>query len=643
MKPMLGYAGKILFIDLTNRNWYTRPIENKEAEAYIGGPGINTKVLYELMAPHTDAFSPSNPLVFGAGPLVGTLAPGASRSEVSARSPLTGYIGTSNAGHAMGANLKYAGYDHLVILGKSDKPVYLRITDDDIQFSDASHLWRMDSWETTEMLKKDLGPSYNISCIGLAGENKVRYAMIISDGHSMFSRTGMGAVMGSKNLKAIAVKGTKLLGVADRKSFLNIVNKVKADLLSKPAVIQGWRTLGFMQALDAYSKTGFISQKNFQEAFENMADYYPLDQYLTQFRGGYFADMSCPIGCKGWIRIMEADQKGLSMKVSAPGTQVLIFGSFRVDSFSEIFRCTELANKYGLDAVSLVGSAGLAVEMFEKGLITTEDTDGLELRWGSETMQKLIPKIANREGIGDFIAEGVKRMSEKMGRSVQDSAIHVKGLEMGIDVRGRLCTENYGQATNIRGAHGERSASITFNPGRSKESIMRYCKSIGAPEDRVDLLSDGPENFNVARLLKWVQDYNTMMFSMGLCHRTPLAQAYNLGILTEILAAATGVELSQESLRECGERVWNLQKSFNIREGATRKDDFFSPRILDVPISLSGNELGPFTEKRANDLLDEYYDEREWNVEKGMVTRQKLAKLGLENIANELHKMNLID
>jgi aldehyde:ferredoxin oxidoreductase len=500
----------------------------------------------------------------------------------------------------------------------------------------------MDSWETTEMLKKELGPSYNISCIGLAGENKVRYAMIISDGHSMFSRTGMGAVMGSKNLKAIAVKGTRLLGVADRKSFLNIVNKVKADLLSKPAVIEGWRTLGFMQALDAYSKTGFINQKNFQEAFETMPDYYPLDQYLSYFRGGYFACMSCPIGCKGWIKIKEGDQKGLSIKVSAPGTQVLIFGGFRVDSFNEIFRCVELANKYGLDAVSLVGSVGLAVEMFERGLINTGDTDGLELRWDSETMQKLIPKIAEREGFGDFIAEGVKRMSEKIGRGTKDFAIHVKGLEMGIDVRGRVCAENYGQATNIRGSHVERSTSITFYPGRSKESIMRYCKGIGAPSDRIDLLSNGPENFNVARLTKWVEDYNTMMFSMGLCHRTPLAQAYNLGIFSEILAAATGVELGQESLRECGERVWNLQKSFNIQEGATRKDDLFSPRILDAPLMLNG-KLGSFAEERGNDLLDEYYDEREWNVVKGAVTRQKLRKLGLDDIASKLYEMNLID
>lgn len=643
MEPMHGYAGKILFIDFSNKNWYTRPIEKKEAEAYIGGPSLNAKLLYELMTPHTNPFSPENPLIFGAGPLVGTLAPGASRVEVTARSPLTGYIGTANAGHSIGANLKYAGYDHLVVLGKSDRPVYLKITDDNIQFCDASHLWGKDTWETTKTLNKELGPAYNVSCIGSGGENKVRYAVIVNNGHSMFSRTGMGAVMGSKKIKAIAVKGTKLLRVADRKGFINIVNKIKADFLSKPATIHGWRTLGFLQALDPYSKMGFSSQKNMQESFEKIGEYYPLDQYLTQFRGGYLACMSCPIGCKGWIKIKEGNYKGLTMRVSSPGTQASIFGNLRVDNFNEMFKCTELANKYGLDTISLVGSVSLAVEMFEKGIISTKETEGVELCWGSETIKKLIPKIAKREGFGDFLAEGVMRMSEKLGRDTKNFAIHVKGLEMGLDVRGRLCTENFGQATNIRGAHIERSASITFSPGRSKEGIMRYCRSIGVPDDKLDLLSEGPENFNVARLTKWVEDYNNMTFSTGLCHRTPLAQAYNLGVISEILALATGIELSQEKLRECGERVWNLQKSFNVREGATRKDDLFSPRILNEPITLSGKKLGPLTEERVNLLLDEYYDERGWNLEKGVPTREKLTKLGLENTAYELYTMDLID
>jgi aldehyde:ferredoxin oxidoreductase len=281
--------------------------------------------------------------------------------------------------------------------------------------------------------------------------------------------------------------------------------------------------------------------------------------------------------------------------------------------------------------------------MYERGLISAKDTDGEQLGWNSETLQKLIPRIANREGIGDLMAEGVKRVSEKMGQGTKDFAVHVKGMEMGLDVRARLCVENYGQATNVRGAHVERSASITFTPGRSKESIMRYCRGIGAPEDRLDLLSDGPDNFNVARLTRWVEDYNTLMFSMGVCHRTPLAQAYNLDIFSEIFTAATGIILSQEKLRESGERVWNLQKAFNVRQGATRKDDLFSPRILNVPVTLGGKKLGPLTEERANALLDEYYDERGWDIEKGLPMVNKLANLGLGRIANELQLMNLID
>lgn len=643
MESMCAYAGKILFIDLSNRNWFTRPMEDKEVELFIGGTGLNTKLLYDLVKPHTDPFSDKNPLIFGGGPLVGTLAPGASRVEVAGLSPLTGYLGTANGGHSIGNSLKYAGYDHLVISGRTDRPVYLKITDDNIQFCDASHLWGKDTWETTKTLNKELGPAYDVCCIGPGGENKVRYAVIVNNGHSVFSRTGMGAIMGSKSLKAIAVKGTRLLHVADRKGFLNLVNKIKGDLLSKPPVIQGWRTLGFLQGLTLYSKMGFSSKRNMQETFETMADCYPPDQYLSQFRGGNFACMACPIGCKGWIRIENGDYRGLSMRVSSPGTQALILGIFGVDRFDEVFKCTELANKYGLDTVSLVGSVSLAMEMFEKGLLTTKDTDGMDLRWDAETLRKWIPKVATREGLGDLLAEGVMRMSERLGRGTEDFAIHVKGLEMGLDVRGRLCVENFGQATNVRGAHVERSASITFSPGRSKESIMRYSKGIGAPEDKLDLLSSGAENFNVPRLTKWVEDFNTMMFCVGLCHRTPLAQAYNLKVFSEIFAAATGIDLSAEKLRECGERVWNLQKSFNVREGASRKDDLFSPRILNEPITLSGNKRGPITKETVNVLLDEYYDEREWNVERGVPTREKLTKLGLESVANELSSLALID
>lgn len=635
MKNAYGYAGNIVYVNLTEQTIKKEPLDKELAKTFIGGMGINSKLAYELVKPGTEPFSPENVLIFGAGPLVGTLAPGSSRTDATSKSPLTGFLGMANAGISVGAMLKYAGYDHLVITGRAEKPIYLKVFDDNIEILDASHLWGKDLWETTDAIWSELGDCW-VSCIGPGGENLVRYASIMNNKRAGHSRAGLGAVMGSKNLKAIAARGTKGIEVADGKKFMELVNELLERIMKSP-LVEMWRNLGFTMAFEGYSAMGYFLAKNFSQGCLETPQVFSQKEYRERIVKRSYACLGCPIGCKNLVEIEDGKYAGLTFRVSSLGSQVGYHLVPGVENWDEVVKCVELENRYGLDSTSLCGTIAFAIELYERGIITREDTGGLELKWGAETVKTLIEKIACREGIGDLLAEGVVRASKRFGKGSEKYAFHIKGLETPLGVRGRLSTENFGQITNPRGGHLERSPSITFAP-RKAEAFKRYCPAIGVPEEAVARVCEGPENFNVARLTKWVEDYNTVQFCLGMCHRTPLVQHLDLDILVELYSAATGIETSRVELQKAGERVWNIQKAFNVREGASRRDDMPPKRSLSEPILIGGKEYGPIKEEEMNTLLDQYYEEREWDIEKGVPTKQKLADLGLEDIGQDLER-----
>jgi len=628
-----GYAGKVLYVDLSSRKIRKETLSEELIKDYIGSLGINSKLAYDLIEPGVDPLSPKNCIILGTGPLGGTMAPACSRSDGNYKSPLTNLFGSSNAGDSVALMLKFAGYDHLVVNGKAEEPIYLKINDDEVEICDARHLWGKDVWETTNIVWDELG-DYWVNCIGPGGENLVKFASSVTNKHSFYGRTGIGAIMGSKNLKAIAAKGSKGVAVADQKGFVKIVDELMEKIKTNPAT-QMWRDLGFVVAFPAYGATGLFERYNYAEGFTDLAEVFSKEEYKSRVVKRNYACPSCAVGCKQVVEIKDGKYAGLNFRVAALGSQVGYHTQAGIENWDELVKCVELENRAGLDSNSLSGCIGFAVEIYKKGLITKKDTDGMELDWGGETIKALMEKIIHREGIGDILAEGVKAAATQFGPEAEQYACHMKGLEMALGIRGRLSTENFGQFTNPRGGHLERSPSLTFIP-RKPKAFPPFSTGIGVPQERIESVCDGPEGFNVSRLTKWVEDYNTVLVSMGVCHRTPVTQHFNLQTITDLYRAVTGIEISSSELRQAGERIWNLQRAFNQREGANREDDMPPCRPLNEPISIGNKEHPPVTEDKANKLLDEYYDERGWNIKDGTLTREKLDELDLSDVAADL-------
>jgi aldehyde:ferredoxin oxidoreductase len=322
--------------------------------------------------------------------------------------------------------------------------------------------------------------------------------------------------MGSKNLKAIAAKGSKSITIANPKAFSNIVEGLLEKIHNSPAT-QMWRDLGFVVAFPAYGANGLFERYNYGEGFHNLAEVFSKEEYKSRIVKRPYACPGCPVGCKQIIEIKDGKYRGLNYRVAALGSQVGYHNQVGLELWDEVVKCVELENKYGMDSTSTAGCIGLMIELYKQGIITIQDTDGIELDWGIKTALVMIEKIVRREGIGDIVADGVIPILRRFGPEAEKYASHMKGVDLGLGIRGRLSTENFGQFTNPRGGHLERSASLTFIP-RKASAFPPFCKSIGMPDDRLDKVCEGPEGFNVSRLTKWVEDYNTILISMGMCH-----------------------------------------------------------------------------------------------------------------------------
>jgi aldehyde:ferredoxin oxidoreductase len=629
-----GYAGTVLYIDLTNHSVRKEALDIEMARSFIGGMGINSKLAWDLIKPGIDPLSPENVLVFGAGPFVGTLIPGFPRSDAISKSPLTGFMGQSGSGNSIGAMLRYAGYDHLVITGQAEKPVYLVINDDEILLKDGAHLWGMDALDTTDRIQSTLGDHW-ISTIGPAGENLVRFASIIENKFSMLGRTGLGAIMGSKNLKAIAVRGTKGIEVYRRRELRKQILELRERIAQNP-LVDLWRNEG--KIIDGYvgawSKRGLYLTKNFAQGFpENATSLFTQREYAKRIWKTYAACLGCVVGCKGVNTIKGGEYAGLTLKISNPSGTPPTFNICGIRSWEDGVKCHELCNRYGIDAFTAGVLMAFAIELFERGIISKKDTGGMELNWNADTALKLIHKVAHRDGIGDVLAEGIGRFSKRIGRNSEKYAVEVKGLEMTMDLRESLFTENFGQLLDPRGGHHARSYGITYIP-RKSDSIKRYASRIGVPENAIARICPNPNYFSMPRLSKWVQDYNSLTFSLGACMRPQIAANYDLDIVTKLFWLMTGIDLSRSELLKAGERIWNIQRLFNAREGASRKDDLPPARMTTESVKVGDTVIPPLEESYVEGLLDEYFEERGWDIVTGNPTSQKLEELMLDNVKN---------
>jgi len=611
MNMLAGYAGKIGWVDLTEGKTSVQDLGERVAGKYLGGKGLGAYLLYNHLKPRTDPYDPANILIFVTGPLTGTNFPAVSRSGVITRSPLTGTFLDSYSGGFFGTQLKWSGFDAVVITGKAEKPCYLLLEDQEILVKEAGHLWGLTTSETETRLRQEVplgkGERMSIACIGPAGENLVRFSNIINEKRA-HGRGGAGAVMGSKNLKAVVARGRRNIPMADEHRFKQIVKQCRKKIADHPMTGKGgiFPKVGTMMTVDLTQETGTLPTRNWQENSFDQAASINGEAFL-RYTLRPRACFACPIGCS---RDTKTIVDGKEYVTEGPDYETIyaLGANCSISDPEVIIAADKLCDDLGIDTISLGVTASFAMECFERGLITREDTGGIDLRFGNgDALLKLVPMIAQREGVGDVLAEGVKRVSEKLDGSA-DFAIHVKGLELpGYDPRG-MKGQGLTYALADRGGCHVRSNTLRT-------------ELLGLPEpiDRYDYKGK-------AKMVRELQ-LNYALFD---CVITCLFGAFAIAPqdYAEAISAITGWSLTQEDLRTIAERAWNLTRLFNIREGFNRKDDTLPGRLFEEA-STTGPSKGQVVDRESFEkMLDDYYEEAGWD-NNGIPTPEKLEELGL--------------
>jgi len=611
---LFAYAGRILRIHLSSGAHRTEPLNEEIAKKYVGGIGLGMRLLIDNSKPDVDPFSPENPLILATGPLSGTMAPtGGNGHAFVSKSPLTGGVGEAKSHGFFGAELKRAGYDAVVFEGRSEKPVYVWIDDDNIQLLNAKHLWGKSPAETEDTIKDELGDYYiRVAAIGPAGEKLSRVACILNDHTRAAGRTGLGAVMGSKNLKAIAVRGTKDVNVAKPEEFLEFV-KVIHERMKGPATSK-YRTLGTPQNVLVHNSLGALPTRNFSNATFEGAEKVSGEYLNERFVAKIIGCSSCAMRCEHIALVPEGPYKGTSTRVEYE--PLWAFGPHcGVDRLDAIIKAMDLCNYYGLDSLSTGNIVGFAMDCYEHGILTKEDTGGIDLRFGNaEAMVEIVKKIGSREGVGDILAEGAKRAAEKIGKGAEKYANHIKGLEMtGYDIRG-LKTAAVGYAVSFRGADHNRHGAYGLDLG-GKVNRFKYEKGR-------------------SRMVTEIEDLYTLIDSLIVCKFSRGVYYENFSDLAKYYTLATGIEVTPQEMKITGERINTLGRLFNIREGLTRKDDHLPAKVMSTPIPDDTVSKRSFiTQEELDFMLDDYYSCRGWKRE-GVPTLEKLKEIGLEELAS---------
>jgi len=604
---MNGYMGKILRVDLNTETLWDEPLDEDDACAFVGGSGLAARLIYDMVDAGTDPLGPDNPLIFMTGPLVGTAMPSAGRCSVCALSPLTRMWGESNTGGFFGPELRFAGYDGIVVTGRSEKPVWLSIVEGQAQLHDAANLWGLDSYVTQERVREALGePKARVACIGPAGEHLVKMAAVMNDHGRAAGRTGMGAVMGSKNLKAIGVRGTARVPLADPEGFKAVVKEVIANAQEDMAALS-LQLAGTACYVDMALMYGDMPIRYYQqgewEGASDLSGVLLADQFLNRNVACY----RCPIACG---RETRAPNYGLQ-KVDGPEYETLgALGSLpMVNDLEAVIYAGHLCNVYGLDTISTGCTIALAYEMFERGILTPAQAGGLEVRYGDARMlHRLIEMIARREGLGDLLAEGSAALAEHFG--VPELAVTVNRLEVPLHDPRAFAGMAVTYALSPRGACHMEGDMYGVDTGQGPPVELGVL-----PGDRFEASQE--KGHIAARHQAWRNLYNALT----------LCQFQNPGAerLLAALNGATGWGLQAEDMITLGKRIATLKRLLNLRRGLTRANDRL-PDLLMRPLNSGG------TEGRVPDvetLLAGAYAEYGWDPETGKPTPQTLEGLGL--------------
>ncbi len=614
---MHGYHGKLLWVDLTSGQVHGEPLNADYAARFVGGSGLAARYLYDMIDADTDPLGPGNPLIVMPGPLTGTSAPLCGRHTLLARSPLTGLLGESNAGGFVGAELRHAGYDGLIVTGQAAAPVWLSIQDDRAELRDAGELWGLDTFETQTRLKETLGDKrLRVGCIGPAGENGVRYAGVAHDNARMAARTGLGAVMGAKRLKAIAVRGTcrTPLTLADEARFKAVAREAKKvfhdDVLSQVLRATGTGgNLDYLHLLGALPARYFTQGEWWESA--QISGNTLTETFLSGVEGCY----GCLVACGRKVTVPEG-KYATAGEIKGPEYETLgaLGAQLLIDDLAAVIHLGHLCDRLGLDSISTGNTIALAHYLFQEGIIGPAETGGLVLNWGDpDTVAELIRQVAYRQGLGDALAEGSQRFAGRYGAA--DLAVHFNGMS---------------PAMHDPRAYSGMLLTYTTSPvGGSHNHSDYYWVEAGRVIEELDILSpDRRQDAGKAVYVARHQNWNSLINALVTC---VFANAPVTSYI-ELLNAATGRSLDADGALEVGERIFNLKRALNVRLGYTPQGERL-PRLLRQPLAEGGTE--GFVPDEAL-LLREYYQARDWQPTTGKPTRHKLEALGLPEVAADL-------
>jgi len=619
MKTLLPFQGKVLRIHLGSGR-ITREDLPDSYRAYLGGRGINSKRILDEVPAEADPLGPENKLIFGTGLLSGTSLPG-QRLTITAKSPQTNILGDGNAGGFWGTELKYAGFDQLILEDKSDNLVYIYINNDAIKIVDAGHLRGKDTKETQVILRKEVGDSYaQIACVGPAAENGVTYSGIFTNMVRPCARTGMGRVMAAKNVKAIVVRGTNAVGVVKKREFDKIISTINARICNHPEY-PSRRRMGTTLLISVLNSMGMLNTKNSQTGVFPDADLVSGETLALKYNIKQRGCFACTMPCSRYYKIPTGTFAGLEGE--GPEFEGLASFTSRIlnKDLCLALKAVDMCNRYGMDVIAVSATIAYCMECYEKGLLRSNDLDGLEMNWGNgPNVLKLIEKISKREGIGDVLGDGVKKAAERIGGGSEKYAMQSKGLELFLGEPRGIKAYGLGCAVASRGGDHTRSEpffELLENPELGRERF-------GVPEAAMRLEWKGK-----GKVVKYFEEWSAISDSLNMCRNTMVCmETADFLTSSELVSAATGIGYTESGMKEIGERIINTERIFNVTAGIRRVDDCLPDRFLKEPLPAEcGPSAGSVFEQEP--MLDEYYQERGWEIKSGLPKKQVLRRLGL--------------
>jgi aldehyde:ferredoxin oxidoreductase len=634
---MYGYAGVTLRVDLSSTTVRKEPLSDSLVEKFVGGRGFVAKMLYDEITPGIDPFDPQNMLIIATGPLTGYFLPASGKTHFGTKSPATGGYADSNMGGHFGPQLKYAGYDVLVITGRADRPSYLFISDDTVEIRPAEDYWGRGSITTEKNFKDHLGDEYQILSIGPAGENRVRYACISHDFGRQAGRTGVGAVMGSKGLKAIAVKGTQSLPVADLKKAYAKGKEAYRNVMAKPG-FEGWTPEGTAGITNWTNEVGVFPTRNFQTSY---AEHYKdingkaiLDRLKITDKGCF----GCPTPCGKYGHTMTPSG---SAYVEGPEFETisLFGGNCELKTIEEVAYANYLCDELGIDTISAGVVIGWTIECFQKGILTREEI-GREIDFSNlDSVVYLLNEIARRDGIGDLLADGVKIAAEKTGKGSERFAIHVKGLEWsGYECRNAPSMMLAYMTADV-GAHHNRAWVLGHDLAGAWTNVHDLIASGGEVEAQPKaVVSDRSADYVIAS-----QHKRSLFDALGNCRLQMMELGFEEEHYAELYSLITGRTKNWEELLMISERIWHLTRAFSVREikAFGRHLDLPPARLYEDPITTGPNQGHVLLREDIENLLTWYYEARGWD-QNGIPTRETLARVGLPEVAEDLEAKGLL-